>query len=430
MTTWRNWAGTVKANPQLVVEPETVDDVVAAVNAATGNDQTIRMIGSGHSFTAAAQANGVMLRPQRLNAIRSVDTAANTITVDAGVNLTALCDVLDQNGLALTNMGDIRVQTIAGAIQTSTHGTGRDSGTFAAMVRELELVLADGSVATVSATSDSELFNAARAGLGAFGIITAVTLAVEPAFRLHAHEHPASFGDTVESFDKWTAEHDHVEFFWFPHTEGCLVKKNDRTDAPAQPIGKLKAWWDDDFLSNTMFGALCRLGRAAPGYVPVINKFAARALSERSFTDVSWKVFTSERDVKFVEMEYALPRAELLPALGELKDLLDNGPWRITFPIEVRSVPGDDAWLSTAHGRDTGYIAVHAFQRMEHDWFAPAEAIFRKHGGRPHWGKMNTRTAADLAPDYPHWADVARVRDRVDPDRRFANAYTDRVLGP
>ncbi|MGP1667555.1 MAG: FAD-binding protein, partial [Rhodanobacter sp.] len=289
MTTWRNWAGTVKAHPQVVAEPTSVEDVVAQVNAARENDQTIRMVGAGHSFTPAAQANGVMLRPQRLNSVREVDVANNTITLDAGVNLTALCDALDGDGLALTNMGDIRVQTIAGAIQTSTHGTGRESGTFAALVRELEMVLADGSVVTVSPSNDPELFNSARAGLGAFGIVTAVTLGVEPAFRLHAHEHPASFNECVGLFDQWTAEHDHVEFFWFPHTESCLVKKNDRTDAPAQPLGKLKSWWDDDFLSNTVFGALCRLGRAAPGYVPVVNKIAARALSERSFTDISWK---------------------------------------------------------------------------------------------------------------------------------------------
>ncbi len=430
MTIWRNWAGTASAHPQLVAEPGSVDEVVAQVVAAGQHGHTVRMIGSGHSFTDTAAANGVMLRPGRLSAVREVDVPGNTITVESGMNLATLCEVLDEHGLALPNMGDIRVQTVAGAFQTGSHGTGRASGAYAGTVRALELVTGDGQVVTVSPTSDPELFETAKVGLGAFGVVTALTIAVEPSFRLHAYEHPATFDETVASFDKWTAEHDHVEFFWFPHTQGCLVKRNDRTDAPPEPVGKLKAWWDDEFLANTVFKALCRLGRAAPGYVPTINKVAARSLSERSYTDVSWRVFTSGRHVKFVEMEYALPREALLPVLREVKDLLDNGPWRVTFPVEVRSVPADDAWLSTSHGRDTGYIAVHAFQHTDYDWFQPVESIMRAHDGRPHWGKLHTRTAADLAPTYERWADIQGVRERVDPERRFANAYTQRVLGP
>lgn len=426
---WRNWSGTAQSKPSSVVAPESAAEVASAVTEAAARGGTVRMVGAGHSFTSVAAPEDVMLIPRRLNAVRSVDTENHLISVDAGIDLTTLCHVLDAHGLALINMGDIRVQTVAGAIQTGTHGTGRDSGTFADMVQEIEIVTADGEVRTASREHDPDLFMAARVGLGSFGILTGITLKVAPKFRLQAHEFGATFDKTTDMFDEWTAEHDHVEFYWFPHTEGCMVKHNDRTQNPPKPLGKFKSWFDDEFLANTVFGALCKFTRAAPGYTPLVNRVSANALSERTFTDDSWKVFTSTRNVKFQEMEYNVPREQLLPALREVKKLLDNGPWRISFPIEVRSVPADDAWLSPASKRDSGYIAVHAFNRMDRDWFKPVEDILRAHSGRPHWGKMHTRTLADIAPAYPNFQQALDVRNRVDPNRVFANAYSRTMLG-
>lgn len=427
--TWHNWARTAEARPRDVIAAQDPTQIAEVVSSAAAAHRTVRMIGSGHSFTTTAVADDVMLTPGSLTRVRSVDPHAGVITVEAGIDLTTLCEVLDATGLALTNMGDVRVQTLAGALQTGTHGSGRDSGTFAEMVAGLELVLADGTITTVDAHNDPELFNSARVGLGAFGIVTAITLNVEPKFRLHAHEFPASVAEVDASFDQWTADHDHVEFYWFPHTDRCLVKHNDRTSDPAAPLSSFAAWREDELLSNKVFGALCRFGRAAPGYVPIINKSAARLLSERSYTDDSWKVFTSVRKVRFKEMEYALPRNCLIPALTRVRELIKERHWRISFPIEVRSVPGDSAWLSPATERDTGYLAFHAFDRTDHDWFVAVEQLLRDYGGRPHWGKMHTRTHADLSSSYPRWDDVIRVRDRVDPNRVFANEYTQTVLG-
>ncbi len=426
---WHNWAKTASASPVDIIEatdPQQIAEVVA--RAATAG-RTIRMIGSGHSFTTTAVANDIMLTPGTLNKVRSIDVEAGRITVDAGINLTTLCEELDANGLALTNMGDVRVQTLAGALQTGTHGSGRTSGTFAEMVTWLEIVLADGSIVTVNEMSDPELFNSARVGLGAFGIVTAVTLAVEPAFRLHAHEFPATIDEVNASFDAWTASHDHVEFYWLPHTDRCLVKHNDRTYDDAQPPGKFANWWEEEFLANKVFGAMCRFGRAAPAYIPILNKTAGRVISERDYVNDSWLVFTSPRDVKFKEMEYSLPRASLLPALARVRKLIEDRHWRISFPIEVRSVPADTAWLSPATQRDTGYLAFRAFDRTDDDWFVAVEEVLREYNGRPHWGKMHTRSHDDLAPVYPRWSDVLRVRDRVDPNRVFANDYTRTVLG-
>lgn len=425
---WQNWARTAHATPKEVHSPTSVAQISELVNTARERGQTIRMVGSGHSFTKTAVADDIMLRPTQLPTTFEVN-ADQTVTISASTNLTKVCELLAANGLALTNMGDIRVQTLAGAIQTGTHGTGRSSGTFAEMVVGFDIVTSDGEVVSCSAKDNPDLFQAARVGLGAFGIVTSYTLAVEPAFRLHAHEFPATFDEMCASFDQWTAEHDHVEFYWMPHTQACGVKHNDRTMEPAQPPTKFATWWEESFIQNTAFGAVCRMSRAAPGYTPMMNKVAAKLLSDRSFTDDSWRVFTTPRRVVFAEMEYALPRAALIPAVKEIKNLMDSRGWRISFPIEVRSVPGDTAWLSPATQRDTGYIAVHAFDRTDRSWFVDVEAVLREFAGRPHWGKLHTRTRTDLESAYPNFGRAMQVRDRVDPQRTFANEYTTTVFG-
>ncbi len=427
--TWHNWARIESARPAEVRTPTSPEQIAQIVAGATEDNRRVRMIGSGHSFTGAAVADDIMLRPQGLTRVRAVDTERQRITVEAGIGLTELCEALATHGLALPNMGDIRKQTLAGAIQTGTHGTGQVPGTFASTVVQLELVLADGSIVTVDADNDPELFRSATVGLGAFGIVTAMTLQVVPAFTLAAHEFVEPFDEVLDSLDSWADEHDHVEFYWFPYQDNCLIKHNDRTTDPAQPLGTVKGWWDDEFIANTVFGALCRFTRAAPRYTPAMNRLAGRLLGTRQFSDDSWRVFTSDRRVRFQEMEYALPRERLIPVLRTLRPLVDNHPSYTSFPIEVRMSPADDAWLSPAYGRDTGYIAVHAFERADTSWFAEVEALFVANSGRPHWGKLNTLTAADLSTRYPRWNDAMSVRQRVDPRQTFANDYLRRVLG-
>lgn len=426
---WRNWAGNQTASPARVVAPGSTEETAALVQAAGRAGLTVKPVGSGHSFTAAAVTDGVQVAPHGMTRVRAVDTDTGLVTVEHGLSLHELSTTLDAHGLALTNMGDIDVQTVMGAISTSTHGTGRETGGLAAFVRELEMVLADGSVVTCGPGDD--LFEAARVSVGSLGVVTAVTLQTEPAFLLHAREEPMQWDEVLDHFDAFTADNQHWEFYWFPHTEGCLVKRNNRSPGPAEPLSDFRFWWDDQFLSNSVFGVVNRVGRAAPRLVPMLNKVSAKALSARAYTTKSYEVFGSPRRVRFYEMEYAVPRTAAVAALTELKALLERSSWLISFPIEVRVAPADDVWLSTASGRDTCYIACHVFERTDKDpYFHEVEKIMTSYDGRPHWGKLHTRTAEDLAPLYPRWADWQRVRDQVDPDRRFANAYTQQVFGP
>jgi FAD/FMN-containing dehydrogenase len=146
--TWRNWAGNESARPRRVAAPRSADEVADEVRKAAADGLTVRMAGTGHSFTPAAATEGVLLRPGGLTGIRSVDAAAGLVTAEAGCPLHVLNAELLSRGLSLANMGDIQVQTVAGAIQTGTHGTGRDIGGMAAQVAGLEMVLADGTIAT------------------------------------------------------------------------------------------------------------------------------------------------------------------------------------------------------------------------------------------------------------------------------------------
>ncbi|MEO3885577.1 D-arabinono-1,4-lactone oxidase [Nonomuraea sp. B5E05] len=424
--TFVNWARNQSGTPAEVRTPASVSDVVRAVRDAAASGRRVRMVGTGHSFTGVALTDGIMLRPGALSGIRSF--AGDRVTVLAGTPLRVLNELLDERGLALANMGDITEQTVAGAIQTGTHGTGRDSGGLADQAAELELVLADGSVATVSPGDD--LFDAARVGLGALGVLTAVTFRVEPAFLLRHRRRKLPLSEILGSLDALTSANEHLDFFWLPHTDACLVKTGNRDQGPARPPGALRWWLDNVFLENTVFGAACALGARVPRLIPRINEVSAAVLGDSESVDTSYKIFTARRDVRFLEMEYAVPRERLAQALRETRDLVERMDWKITFPVEVRVTPPSDAWLSTAYGRPSAYVACHVYRPTPNPaYFAGVEEIMTRLDGRPHWGKLHTRDAASLAGAYPRFADFQALRDRLDPRRLFGNAYLDVVLG-
>jgi L-gulono-1,4-lactone dehydrogenase len=429
-STWTTWSGLASARPAQVLTPATVDEVTDAVVAARRNGLSVKMVGSGHSFTSIAVTDGLMLCPDRLVGIRSVDREAMTVTALAGTPLHLLNERLAGLGLALHNMGDVDRQTVAGAVSTGTHGSGGSMASLSAQVAALELVAADGSVRTCSAEDDGDLFAAARVGLGALGILTAVTFMVEPAFTLEAVETPMTWTQVVDGFDDLVAENHHLDIHWFPHTDRALAKRNNRTLDEPEPLSRLRGYVDDELLSNSVFGAVNRFANAVPRAIPRLNRLASRALTARTYSDASHRVFTAPRRVVFREMEYALPRAAGMAALREARDLIERSDWPITFPVEIRYAPADDIWLSTANGRESVYLAFHVNAQTDHTaYFTAVERLMREYDGRPHWGKLHTRTAADLAPAYPHWADFAKVRDRLDPDRLFGNRYLRRVLG-
>ncbi|MFD7233426.1 D-arabinono-1,4-lactone oxidase [Streptomyces sp. NPDC059881] len=427
---WRNWAGTVTSHPVREVTPASAAELAEAVRRAAEDGLRVKTVGTGHSFTAIAATDGVLVRPDLLTGIREVDRTAMTVTVEAGTPLKRLNTALAREDLSLTNMGDIMEQTVAGATSTGTHGTGRDSASIAAQIRGLELITADGSVLNCSEKENPEVFAAARIGLGALGVVSAITFAVEPLFLLAAREEPMTFDRVTAEFDELHAENEHFEFYWFPHTGNCNTKRNNRSAGPAAPPGAVSGWIEDELLSNGLFQVVNSVGRAIPATIPAIAKLSSRALSARTYTDIPYKVFTSPRRVRFVEMEYALPREAAVGALREVKAMIDRSPLRISFPVEVRTAPADDIALSTASGRESAYIAVHMYKGTPYrSYFTAVERIMTQHGGRPHWGKIHTRDAEYFESVYPRFGEFTALRDRLDPERVFGNDYLRRVLG-
>jgi FAD-linked oxidoreductase len=423
---WINWGGNQQAVAVDVLTPGTVDEVAVQVKAASDARRKIKVVGSGHSFTDIALADDQRMLLHRLGGLISVE--GPLVTVPAGMPLSRLNALLAEHGLAMPNLGDIDEQTVAGAISTGTHGTGAKHSTIASCVEAVKLVDGAGEVVTIG--PGDPLLPAARIGLGALGILVEVTLRCSEAFTLLADERPMALADVMAGIDEWIAGNDHAEFYWYPYTDRAQLKINNKVPDNDRPLSRFRGWLDDDFLSNSVFGAVCRLGRAMPATVPPISALAARALTARTYTERSDKVFCTPRRVRFTEMEYEIPRAALPEVLTALSRIIDGLPFRVQFPVEVRFTGPDDVWMSHGYGRDSAYVAVHQFVGNEYEpYFRAVEAVCRPLGGRPHWGKLHYRTAEDLRPAYEKFDDFVAVRDRLDPARVFANDYLDRVLG-
>jgi L-gulonolactone oxidase len=358
-----------------------------------------------------------------------VSVDGRLVTVQAGMPLYALNTWLAELGLAVPNLGDIDGQTVAGAISTGTHGTGLGHSTLASCVAALTLVTGDGSVVHVD--SADPIFPAARLGLGALGIVVDVTLRCVDAFTLLADERPMPLREVLARLDDELAGNEHVEFYWYPHTEGTQLKRNNTVPANDRPLSAFRGWLDDDFLSNTLYERTCRLGRAVPAVVPAINAIATRALTARTYTARSDRVFCTPRRVRFNEMEYEVPRAAMPEVMAELPRIVERLPFKVQFPVEVRFTGPDDVWMSHGYGRESAYFAVQQYTGSPYEpYFRAFEALCAPLGGRPHWGKQHYRDADSLRTAYPHFDDFLAVRDRLDPSRIFTNAYLDRVLGP
>jgi FAD-linked oxidoreductase len=428
-STWKNWAGNEIAHPTSIETPRSEDDLIRIVRQAADRGERVKVPGSGHSFTPAAVTDGRLVRIEALKGIYSVDREKRQVRVGAGTTLNELNRILAAEGLAMANLGDIAYQTVAGAISTSTHGTGMHLTGLAAQVVGMRIIDGHGNLIECSSSHNPEILDVARVSVGALGAITECTIQVVDAFRLEATEVPMKLDDVLNNIDELRRSNDHFEFFWIPHTKWALTKRNNRTEEPLNPLPKVKGWLEKTFMENYAFGALCRLGRMKPSLIPRLAT-ALPSSGSRSYINDSYKIFASPRLVRFYEMEHALPAESVAPALRAIREMIDRKGYLLNFPVEVRFTAADDVPLSTAFGRDTGYIAVHVYKGMEYTpFFKDVEDILRTFDARPHWGKIHHRDAEELSGLYPRFNEFLSMRDRLDPQRTFANRYTERVFG-
>ncbi|MBM4382570.1 MAG: FAD-binding protein [Deltaproteobacteria bacterium] len=401
---WSNWSGSVRFTPAEKVAPTSVAEVQAAVARAAKAGRGVRAIGSGHSFTPLCETQGLQLVTSRLRGVESVDTARREAWLLGGSKLYQVGEPLRKAGLALSTMPDIDRQALAGSIATGTHGTGRTIGSLSSYVTGVRLVLASGD--TLEATPDKhpEIFRAAQVSLGALGVITHVRLALEPAFRLRERNWTAPFEACMAQLESHVAQNRHFEFFWFPDPNAFVPAKLPKDLCGMKSLNPTKEprdfeRWDD----------------------------AAQTRGER----VGWSdtIYASPRDTAFNEIEFAIPAERGPDCVRELRQLMLTKHKDALWPLEYRTVKPDEALLSPDCGRATVTISAHqAAERPYRPYFDDVEAIFRNHGGRPHWGKIHKLGAKELAPLYPKWDAFQRVRKELDPKGVFLNAFLRKVL--
>lgn len=421
---WRNWSGAQTCLPAARLGPANEAELAELLRAAKG---TVRPVGSGHSFSALVPTDDTIVSLARMSGMIGHDTRALTSEWWAGTPMSQMGAPLAAAGLALPNMADIDYQTLAGALATSTHGSGVDYGSYSTQVAGLRLVTAAGDTVDCDAQHHPEIFAAARCGLGALGVVTRVKLANRRAFKLRRKEWVQDWRELLEDMPRLLKEHQHFEMDVLLHSNVALAVATDETTdprvIPKAPGGDVK---NVALLKRVHDG-----WRDSPrAYARIIDFVAKHVISFPEVIDASYKVFANVRDVRFNEMEYELP-AEAGPAcLREIMAKITDERLDSFIPIEYRYVRGDDIPLSMFQGRDTCAISIHQYYTMDyHGFFAQIEPIFWKYGGRPHWGKLHTLNARLLAPLYPKWQDFLAVRESLDPSGKFLNAYLREVLG-
>ena len=426
-----NWSGSVRTQPHTFLQPATIAEVQHLVRTARGS---VRPVGAGHSFTPVAAGTETMVNLDKLSGIVSVDTDRKRVRFLAGTRLRTVPGLLAPFGLAFANQGDVDPQSLAGAVSTSTHGTGLDFTGFAGTVTALSLIDAAGQRRDYSLDENPELLRLITVSVGALGIIVEVEMQCVDAFDLVAEEVGDDFDEILDNWETHARSADHLECFWFPHTDRAQIKRNTRlTPDAAHEVGprpKWKEFLDEELVGNGAFAAALAVGRAVPASIPYANRIATAALSHNRYRGTNHGVFVSPRRVRFHEMEYAVPLAEGPAVVREIRSLIDRRGWRIGLPLELRTTAADDVALSTSTGRESMYIATHVPQFVDpQPIFAEIEPLLRSAGGRPHWGKMHTLARADLAELYPRFDEFCALREQMDPQWRFGSNYLKKLFG-
>lgn len=425
---WQTWSGAVRCAPAQLRRPVCEDDVVAAVVAAARNELTVRAAGSGHSFNRLVCTDGMLLDLSRLRGILALDPVARSVTARSGTTLRTLSRALEQAGLALENVGTLADQTVGGAIATGNHGTGLAFGPLASQVTALRLVTADGAVTDVDADSDPELLRCARTSLGALGVVTSVTLRCVPRFTLRTELGAEPLDAMLERLPEWAASAEHVTFGWLPWRENVFTRASWRTGEPPTRGARLRPYLTT--LEEIRCGLAGLAGARWPAAVPWLTRVLPPHGNDSSYVDTSHRVFTFPQPVRFVALEHALPLENVAQALRDLRKALRGNGLQSPYSVLVRVGAGDDAPLSPAYGRDTGYVNMTVPRSYKYlELHRTIEQVLREHGARPHWGKAHTATAAVLRPRYPEWDVFQRARGKLDPAGLFTNDYIARVLG-
>lgn len=426
----KNWAGNVSFQPKTVAYPSTEKEIQDLVIKAANERTKIRMIGSGHSFSNLIETNQILVSLDEYQGVIHVDKEKLQATVKAGTKLKLLGELLFKEGLAMENLGDIDVQSVAGAISTGTHGTGTSFGVISTQVVSLKLINGKGEIISCSASENTEILKAAQVSLGALGIITEVTLQCVPSYKLLISNAREDLTDVLADLEDRKEKNRNFEYFWFPYTNTAWTKSSNIVDTGEPNKDNFLNHLSELVLENYTLKALCEIARMFPSKNKFVSKVTAKFAPTMTKLSLSHNVFATVRLVKFTEMEYGVPAEAYQDVMKEVMAKVNSGKFAIHFPIENRWTKQDDIYMSPSYGRDSAFIACHVYNKKDNTaYFKALEDIFRSHGGRPHWGKMNTITQQEAIDLYPEFSTYLKIRNEQDPDKIFMNPYVEKVFG-
>jgi FAD/FMN-containing dehydrogenase len=372
--------------------PKSQEELLRAIDDARRTGKKLRVAGSGHSSSALVKTSDVLLRMQHFSGIDDLDADNARAWVGSGTPLKQLGQLLHDAGWSMENLGDVDTQTIAGVAATGTHGSGRTLKNISSTVDGVRGVDGRGQPFEWLEEREPDLLRAAQVSLGALGIFSSLRLRLEPAYRLRRREHFAHTADVMKHFEGIANAHRNFDFYWYPRRDDVKVRTLNPPQAAEYPM-----------------------------------PFARLVDEEVGF---SHEIIARERTLKFEELEYFLPADAGLACFQELRERIlsrhrKHVGWRVLFRLIAR----DDAWLSPVYERDSVAISVHQNATLPwRDYFADIETIVLRYGGRPHWGKQHSLTAAELRGLYPRWDDFKAVRTQSDPDGVFLTREMARLL--
>jgi len=410
---WTNWSGSVQVQPGEFARPTDEAQLATCVTRA----KKLRVAGAGHSFTPLCETDGTLIDLSGLPQTVEIDASGGTAWIAGGMSIAKLTRALWQQGYSIANQGDVNPQSLAGALATGTHGTGAELGSLSTLARGFKLMLADGSIVECSDTDKPDLFQAARLSLGLIGIVLSVRLAILPAYRLEERTFRVGLDELPERYAELAQSHRHVEFFAFPYADHAIVKTLHPT-ADLRPARKPAAW------EESVFKLACDVSARWPRATRRTQRTLMRFVTPGHRVGPAHEIFPTDRNVRFEEMEYEIPRDAGFPTLNAAIALIRARTLHVTFPFEFRWVAGDDIWLSPFNRGPCASISLHQYAKLSYDEsFRALEPLLAAHGGRPHWAKRHNMSARDIAASYPMLEQFKRVRAQVDRTNKLANNY-------
>lgn len=423
---WRNWSGLHFAHPMEIYSAPSETELAAKIATWPGR---IRPVGASHSFSPLVPTDDLLVDIGRLSGLISVDIDKKIAVFGAGTRLRQAAKLAAKHGLGFPNLPDIDVQTLAGSFATATHGTGRNLGALHRAVLAFRIITASGEVLDVSRENNPDLFAAGVVSLGALGVITQYTLQLVDNYALRRKLFIVPTHDAIAQMYDLAKKHRNFEYYVLPNVGYAAMITHDlyKGKIEGRPPSE-----DEDWLTTL------RDIRDILGWSPWLRQkaFAAYVGIEvpkngmlEDTTDEYWKLLATARATKMNELEYHLPEENAQTAIREVVAAMEARK-ETFFPMEVRFTDADDAWLSPFSGGRRVSLAVHkAHDENYQTLFDVVEPIVRKHGGRPHWGKLHSLGAGDLAPLYPKFGDFAALRRDMDPAGKFLNAHTAKLFG-